>query len=48
MPVTGAREVGSYFAVLDAIVDIGQNPVFDVMVHGLAAMHQGHMRTVPP
>src|ERR1700733_6497532 len=31
----GAGKVGSDFAVLDAIVDVRQNPVFDVVMHGL-------------
>ena len=36
------------FTVLNAIVDVRQNPVFDMAVHGLTAMHQGHVRAVAP
>ena len=43
-----AGEVCGDLVVLDAVVDVGQDPVFDVAVHLRAAMHEGNARAVPP
>ena len=34
--------------VLDAVVDVGQDPVFDVGAHLRAAMHQRYPRAMAP
>ena len=44
----GGGEVGGDLAVLDAVVDVGQNPVLHVVVHLGAAMDQGDARAVTP
>ena len=36
------------FIVRDAVLNVRQNPVLDMLVHGRAAMHQRHPRAVPP
>lgn len=43
-----AVEVRLDLAVFDAVVDIGKNPVFDVLVHLRAAMDEGDARAVAP
>jgi hypothetical protein len=41
-------EVGGDLAVLDAIVDVGEYPVFDVAVHLRAAVDEGYAGSVAP
>src|SRR5579862_3440595 len=41
-------EVGSNLAILDAVFNVRQNPVLDVIVQLGSTMHQGHARPVPP
>jgi len=41
-------EVRVDFAVLDAVVDVGEDPVFDVAVHLGAAVDEGDFRSVTP
>ncbi len=48
MRVDGAGEEGRDLAILDAVVDVGQDPVFDVAVHLRAAMDEGDARAVAP
>ena len=43
-----AAEVSGDFAVLDAVLDVGQDPVLDVIMQFRSAMDQGHARAVPP
>ena len=41
-------EIGADFAVLDAVVDVGQDPVFDVAMHLRAAVDEGDTGPVAP
>ena len=48
MLVTVLCEVGCDLAVLDAVVDVGENPVLHVAMHLGAAMHEGDACAVAP
>ena len=41
-------KVGGDFAVLDAVVDVGQDPVLNMAMHLRAAMDQGDARAMSP
>jgi len=47
-PCDVGAEVGLDLAVLDAIVDVGEDPILDVPVHLGAAVNKGDLRTVTP
>ena len=41
-------EIGSDFAVLYTVVDVGQNPVFNMRMDLSAAVNEGDACAVPP
>src|ERR1700730_13860471 len=43
-----AAEVGGNFAILDAVLNVGQNPILHVAMEFRPAMYQDHARAVPP